>query len=290
MGRLELMKVFVTVAEAASCRRAARALGISAPVVTRSVNALEEQLGLELLHRTTRVVRLTDAGRRYAADCARILAEVDEAEASVLGAHDEPRGTVSVTAPVFFGSAVVAPIVETFLAAHPAVSVRALLLDRVVDLVAEGLDVAVRIAHLPDSSLTAIRVGQMRIHLCGAPSYLRRRGTPKQAADLAHHDLVVFSENASSSSPPTARLLVNSAEVAVRAATAGRGLTRALSYQVAAELADGRLRAVLPELEPPPTPVHVVVPSARRLPARVRAFVDLAVDMLRAHPLLRDVG
>ncbi len=286
MGRLELMKVFVTVAEAQSFRRAGRALGISAPVVTRSVNALEEQLGLELLHRTTRVVRLTDAGRRYAADAARILAEVDEAEASVQGAHDEPRGTVSVTAPLLFGSKVVAPVVDAFLAAHPAVSVRALLLDRVVDLVAEGLDVAVRIAHLPDSSLTAIRVGQMRVHLCASPGYLRRRGTPKQPGDLARHDFVVFSESASSPTT-TARLVVNSAEVAVRAAAAGGGLCRAFSYQVADELADGRLRVLLPETEPPPTPVHVVVPSARRLPARVRAFVDLAVDTLRAHPLLR---
>lgn len=294
MDRLETLRVFVAVAEEAGFAPAARRLAMSPPAVTRAIAALEERIGTRLLHRTTRIVRLTEAGSRFLTDCKRILGELEEAEASAAGSHTEPRGQLRVTASMMFGRMFVAPLLLDFLARHPHVMARMLLVDRVVDLVEEGLDVAIRIAHLADSSLSAVRVGSVRRVICASPRYLAEHGIPRTPAELSRFEVYMFSSSttepawsfASGSrgqtvSPPT-KLIVNTAEVAIAAAVAGRGLTRVLSYQIAPELSAGQLQIVLEDFEPPPIPIHVVYPEGRRANARVRAFVDFAVDRLRA--------
>jgi len=291
VDRLESMRVFVAVAEDQGFAPAARRLAMSPPAVTRAVAALEERIGTRLFHRTTRIVRLTEAGDRYLADCKRILGEIEEAEASAAGSHAEPRGHLAVTAPVMFGRMHVAPVVLEFLARHPRVTARMLFLDRVADLIDEGLDIAIRIAHLPDSSLHAIRVGSVRRVVCASPEYLAARGTPRIPADLSQHDAIAFSlgpaaEEWSFASgatvAPSTRLVVNSNDVAIAAAAAGRGVARVLSYQIAPELRACRLQVVLAEFEPPPIPISVVYAEGRRAAAKVRAFVDFAVERLRA--------
>ena len=290
------MRVFVAVAEEQGFAPAARRLAMSAPAVTRAVAALEERIGTRLLHRTTRIVRLTEAGGRFLADCKRILGEIEEAEASAAGSHAEPRGQLAVTAPVMFGRMHVAPVVLEFLALHPRVTARMLFLDRVADLIDEGLDVAVRIAHLPDSSLHAVRVGSVRRVVCASPEYLAARGAPRVPADLSQHDAIALSLGAASEEwsfasgetfGPPARLVVNSNDVAIAAAIAGQGVTRVLSYQIASELHAGRLQVVLADFEPPAIPVSVVYAEGRRAAAKVRAFVDFAVERLRADRSLR---
>lgn len=294
MDHLTAMRVFVAVAEESGFAPAARRLALSTPSVTRAVAALEERIGARLLHRTTRIVRLTEAGARYLGDCKRILHEIAEAEASAAGTHAEPRGELTVTAPVMFGRLHVAPVLFDFLEEHPHVTARLLLLDRVVDLVEEGMDVALRIGQLPDSTLRAVRVGTMRRVVCAAPEYLARRGVPQRPSDLERMDVVEFSPAgtwrewgfpagaAAETVTPPARLVVNTADAAVAAAVAGRGLTRVLSYQIADELRAGRLAIVLAEFEPPPVPVQLVHAGGRRASAKVRAFVDHAAVRLRA--------
>jgi len=290
------MRMFVAVAEAQGFAPAARRLAMSPPAVTRAISALEERIGTRLLHRTTRIVRLTEAGDRFLADCKRILGEIEEAEAAAAGSHTEPRGQLAVTAPVMFGRMYVAPVVLDFLAGHPRVTARLLFLDRLVDLLDEGLDVAVRIAHLPDSSLHAIRVGSVRWVVCASPDYLAARGAPRTPADLSQHDAIAFSLGASPEewsfasgetlSLPT-KLIVSSNDVAIAASVAGRGIARVLSYQIAPELREGKLQVVLSEFEPPPIPVSVVYAEGPRAAAKVRAFVDLAVERLRADRSLK---
>jgi DNA-binding transcriptional LysR family regulator len=291
VDRFETMRVFVAVAEGQGFAPAARRLGMSPPAVTRAVSTLEDRIGTRLLHRTTRVVRLTEAGVRFLADCKRILGEIEEAEASAAGSHAEPRGQLAITAPVMFGRMYVAPIVFDFLARYPRVTARTLFLDRVVDLIDDGIDVAVRIAHLPDSSLRAVRVGSVRRVVCASPSYLSARGTPRTPADLARLDAIMFSlggppdewlfGSGETISPP-AQLVVNSNDVAIAAAVAGRGRARVLSYQIAPELRAGKLEIVLAEFEPPPVPISVVYAEGRRAAAKVRAFVDFAAARLRS--------
>jgi DNA-binding transcriptional LysR family regulator len=291
MDQLAAMRVFVAVGETQGFAAAGRRLRLSAPSVTRAIAGLEDHLGARLFHRTTRTVRLTEAGARYLADCRRLLGELDDADASAAGAHAEPRGLLGLTAPIQFGRLHVTPVVLAFLARHPAISVRTVFADRVVDLLDEGLDLAVRIGELPDSSLTAVRVGEVRRVVCAAPRYLRRRGTPRRPADLADHDAITFSAVTATSTwtfgggqvvQPHNRLYINTADVAVAAAVAGHGITRLLSYQVADAVAAGQLTVVLEEHEPPVVPIHVVHREGRRTSARVRAFVDFAVPRLRA--------
>jgi DNA-binding transcriptional LysR family regulator len=292
------MQAFVAVAEEEGFASAARRLGVSPPVVTRSIAALEDRLGARLLERTTRKVRVTEAGARYLGDCKRLLAEIDDAEEAVTGAHTKPRGVLGVTASVMFGRLFVARILIDFLAKYPQVTARALLVDQVVDLMDEGLDVAVRIAKLADSTLTSAKVGAVRRVTCASPEYLKKHGTPKSPRELSEHRCFVFSsersaptwpyENAGEavSFRPRATLLANSSEVGIEAAVAGAGITRALSYMVAADLQAGRLCVILEDFEPEPIPIHVVYREGRRAPARVRAFVDFAVARLRADAAL----
>lgn len=294
VDRLETMRVFVAVAEEEGFAAAARRLAMSSPSVTRAVASLEERLGTRLLHRTTRTVRLTEAGVRFLSDSRRILSDVEEAEESVGGLQGELRGRLAVTASVNFGRQYVTPVVLEYLDAHPRTSVRTLFVDRVVDLVDEGLDVAVRISALPDSALSAVRVGSVRRLVLASPEYLRTRGVPERPRDVLEHDTIAFVSGPSEpewtfhtagkkvAAAPPARLLVNAADVAVRAAVSGHGLVRLLSYQVEDELKSGKLRSVLTEFEPPPLPVHVIHAGGNRAPAKVRRFVDLAVARLRA--------
>lgn len=298
MDRLTLMQTFVAVAEEEGFAPAARRLGVSPPVVTRSISALEEHLGARLLERTTRKVRVTEAGARYLGDCKRLLAEIEDVEAAVSGEHAKPRGILGITASVMFGRLFVAPLLVDFLAKHPQVTARALLLDQVVDLMDEGLDVAVRIAKLSDSTLTSAKVGSVRRVTCASPSYLKKHGTPRSPRELGEHRSFVFSaersppswafehEGAALSFRPRATLLVNSSEVGIDAAVAGAGITRALSYMVANHVRAGRLRVILEDYEAEPIPIHVLYREGRRAPARVRAFVDFAVAKLRADAAL----
>ena len=299
MDRISSMEVFVAVGEAQGFALAARRLGLSPPAVTRSISALEQQLGVKLLQRTTRIVRLTDAGARYLLDCKRLLAEIQDVERALSGAEGELRGQLSVTASVMFGRLFVAPLLLAFLEENPKVSVRAVLVDRVVDLIEEGLDVGVRIAHLQDASFTAIRVGSVRQVVCASPGFLKKHGVPRTPRELADCPSIAFSGDRAAppwsfrvgkktvSVRPRSRLLVNSAEVAAEGAVSGSGVTRALSYQVAAELKAGRLRVILSEFEPEPIPIHVVHREGRQAAARVRSFVDFAVAQLRSNPLLK---
>lgn len=294
MDRLEWMRIFVSVAEAGGFAAAARRLGISPPVVTRALAQLEAHLGASVLTRTTRKVRLTDAGARYLEDCRRVLAELDDIEAAVSGDYSELRGALGITASVMFGRLYVTPVLLDFLALHPEVSARAVLSDRVLDLIDEGLNLAVRIAKLADSSLTALRVGEVRRVVCASPAYLRKHGVPQTPEDLTDFDCVVFGQERSVPSwtfegkrgrvnvRPRAQLLGNASEIGIAAALSGRGLTRVLSYMVAREVRAGRLRLVLEDYEPEPLPIHILYREGRRAPARVRAFADYAAERLRA--------
>lgn len=299
VDRLETMRVFIAVAEDESFAQAARRLRMSAPAVTRAIAALEQRIGTRLLHRTTRQVRLTEPGRRFLADCRRILADLEDAESAAASAHGELHGQIGVTAPRMFGRRHVTPHLLDFVRQHPQLGLRVLLADRVVDLIEEDLDVAVRIAQLPDSSLRAIRVGTLRRVLCASPDYLRTHGTPRNIAELERLDAIVFSPSGIQSPwplqlrgkrhavSPRARMTVNSAEVAVAAALSGQGVISVLSYQAAPELAGGRLQLLLEEHELDPLPVHVVHPEGRRAAVKVRTLVEHLVTRLRADPILQ---
>ena len=294
------MAVFVAVAEEAGFSPAARRLNLSPPSVTRAISELERRLGSRLFHRTTRMVQLTEAGARYLADCRRILQDIEDADGAAAGLHGGLRGTVSVTASVLFGRIHVAPHLFAFLDLHGEVSITTFFVDRVVDMWGEGLDVAVRIADLPDSALSAARVGSVRRVFCASPGYLEKRGAPVQPRDLARHDTIAFSASGPGlewnfehdgrrlSHKPKARLNVNSADVAISAALDGRGITGVLSYMIAPHVKSGALRLVLDDYGPPAVPVHVVHKEAGYTSARVRAVFDFLVERLRNEPVLRD--
>lgn len=299
MDRLQAMTTFVAVVDSGGFASAARKLNLSPPVVTRAVAELEERLGLRLLTRTTRVVRVTDAGARFADDCRRILADLDEAESTATGTHATPRGTLTLTAPVLFGQIHVTPVLTAYLRQYPDVDAQCLFLDRVVSMMEEGVDVAVRIGELPDSSLQAVRVGRVRRMLVAAPAYLEAAGTPQRPEDLAAHTLIAASGitpvpewRFNDAGTPLVhrlkpRLRTTTNGSAIEAAAAGLGITRVLSYQVAGALQAGRLRTVLDDFEPAPSPVHVAHHEGRRVTQKVRCFVDMAVEALRADPALR---
>lgn len=299
MDRFLAMQVFVAVGEEQGFAAAARRLGLSPPAVTRVISGLEQGLGVKLLQRTTRIVRLTEAGARYLLDCKRLLGELDDAEQAASGAHGELRGQLAVTGSVMFGARFVAPLLMEFLEQHPKLTARALFLDRVVDLIEEGVDVAVRLAHLADASFSAIRVGSVREVILASPAYLERHGVPRRPSDLAGLTAIAFSQGRAAPAwslregkrtvavRPKTRLVVNSSEVALMAAMAGAGLTRALSYMAAADVKAGRLRVILREFEPEPLPVHVIHQEGKQAGARVRGFVDFLVAGLRKNPLLK---
>jgi DNA-binding transcriptional LysR family regulator len=297
MARLHAMQVFVKVAETGGFAEAARQLHMSPPAVTRAIATLEDLIGTRLLTRTTRSVKLTEAGARYFEDCRRILAEVVEAEAAAAGSYATPTGTLSITASVLFGQIYILPILTEFLDLYPAVTARALFLDRVTNIVDEGIDIAVRIGHLPDSSYAAIRVGSVRRVVCGAPRYFEEHGMPASPADLIDHRIIAatsaftsldwrFGKDEKTAVTVRPRLYCSTYEGVVAAATQGWGLARPLSYQIGPALLTGDLLTVLSDHEPEPLPIHIIHPEGRRASAKVRAFVDLAVDRLRANHLI----
>jgi DNA-binding transcriptional LysR family regulator len=295
MDQLDSMRVFIAVAESGGFAPAARLMRVSPPVVTRAIAALERRLGARLLNRTTRQMHLTETGLQFLADCKRIVAELQEAEALARNAHVEPQGLLAVTAPVMFGRMHIAPLLFDFLERHPKVDARAMFADRIVNLIEEGFDVALRIDTLADSSLTAIKVGTVRRVVVASPAYLAANGTPRTPADVEHHRAIGSGRapwrfrGATASTPqPRMQLTVNGGDVAIACALAGHGLARPLSYQVDQELRDGRLQVVLAGFEPPGLPVQLVYPEGRQAAAKVRAFVDFATARLRAHPALRD--
>ncbi|MBN8961129.1 MAG: LysR family transcriptional regulator [Rhizobiales bacterium] len=289
MDRIETMQAFVTVADHKGFAPAARKLGLSASAVTRMVAALEERVGARLLQRTTRSVMLTDAGERFLERARRILADVEEAEGAVQAERTQPTGRLVVSAPLGFGRRHVTPLMSTYLKRYPEVAGDLRLSDRMVNLVEEGIDIAVRIGHLPDSSLVARAVGDMRRMVVASPDYLAAHGEPHHPSEIAVHRTVHF--GALSAAPDwrfvedgrevrvacAPRFTTNSADAAIFHVEQGGGLTRVLAYQAAEGLASGRLKAVLVDYEIPPLPIHLVYPTSRLLSAKVRAFVDLVL-------------
>jgi DNA-binding transcriptional LysR family regulator len=293
MDRIDEWRVFVEVAGRRSFSAAARALGHSPQAVTRAVAAVEARIGARLLHRTTRSVSLTGEGERYLERARHAVAEADRLETRD-DAGAPLAGRLAITAPVLFGQLHVVPVVTAFLAAHPALDIRLLLVDRVVSLADEGLDVAVRIGALADAGLVARQVGHVRSMVVASPAYLRRARTPRSPADLAEHACISFSGTTATtdrwsfpvpgSRPRTVsvrtRLAVNTGQAAIDAALAGLGLVRVLSYQVDELIASGRLQPVLARFEPPPSPVHLVrLPGVQTRAAA--AFLDAASERLR---------
>jgi DNA-binding transcriptional LysR family regulator len=295
MDRIDAMQAFVAVADLQGFAPAARKLGLAPSGVTRLIAALEDRLGARLLQRTTRQVALTDVGARYLERIRRILADVEEAEGSVQAERTRPSGRLVVSAPVGFGRLHVSPVMSAYLARYPDVSGELRLSDQIINLVEDGVDLAVRIGHLGDSTLVARHVGEMRRIVVASEGYLRERGEPDTPAAIASHATIQF--GATAASPEwrfveagrevrvacTPRLITNSADAAIQYAEQGGGLTRVLAYQAADAIKAGRLRIVLEQFEQPPLPIHVVYPTSRLLSAKVRTFVDLVTEISDWH-------
>jgi DNA-binding transcriptional LysR family regulator len=290
MDRIDAMQAFAAVADLQGFAPAARKLGLSPSGVTRLIAALEDHLGARLLQRTTRSVTLTDVGARYLERIRRILADVEETEGSVQDERTRPSGRLVVSAPVGFGRLHVSPVMSAYLTRYPEVSGELRLSDRMINLVEDGVDLAVRIGHLADSTLVARHVGEMRRIVVASDGYLKQRGEPKTPEAIASHLTIQF--GAMVASPEwhfvqdgrevrvacTPRFTTNSADAAIQYAEQGGGLTRVLAYQAAEAIKAGRLRIVLEKFEQPPLPIHVVYPTSRLLSAKVRTFIDLVID------------
>jgi DNA-binding transcriptional LysR family regulator len=292
MDRLHVMEVFAAVADAGSFAGAARRLRLSPAAVTRAVAALEDRLGVRLVNRTTRSLSLTEPGLGYLAAVRRTLADLEEAERLAAGTSGVPQGHLRLTAPVTFGRMHLMPVLAEFLQGQQQLTASLTVLDRVANLIEEGFDVAVRIARLPDSTMVARRIGEVRRLLVAAPAYLAERGTPRTAEDLSGHAVVAFEgmfpggvwrferDGRSETVELAPRLAVNDAAAAVASAERGQGITGVLSYMVAPQLAAGTLVPVLADLAPPPLPVQIVYPQSRLVAPKVRAFVDFAAPRL----------
>jgi len=294
MDRFRELSVFVAVADAGAFNAAARRLNMSAAAVTRLINRLEDRIGAQLITRTTRRLALTSAGIRLLEDGRRILSELDDAEAAATGAHKDPSGDLHVTAPVLFGRRFMAPVIREFLNLYPRITVRLELLDRIVDLMDEGIDVALRIGTMPDSTMHTQRIGSVRLVTVAAPSYLAKAGAIDEPSDLIGQEIVNTTNlhardywqfvggGGKIEVRISPRLSMNSAEAAIAASVDGWGITRVLSYQVADALADGALAEVLHDYETREIPVQLVHHEGRRTTAKTRAFVDFAARRLRA--------
>ncbi len=293
------LQTFVRIADGGSLSAAARATGRSLPAISRSLVQLEADLGVRLLHRTTRRIHLTDAGVQYLERCRRILAEVDDANASVSNLDRSLAGPITLTAPILFGQLHIAPVVTEFLGLHPEVSASLMLSDALSNIVEEGIDLAVRIGRLQDSGLVARKLGEVRRVVCAAPAYLKRRGTPKTPKDLANHSCLQFGalsptpywEFHEAGKPRQVRVQgnfsSNQGAPVIEAARAGLGIVFLLSYQVQELVAKGELRVVLQAYEAPPIPVSVILPSGRLQPARVRALADFLQARIGAKNLAK---
>lgn len=297
MDRIDAMKVFVSAVDEGSLAGAGRRLGKSPAAVSRAIAFLEAHVGAELLHRTTRSLKLSEAGERYAAACRRVLTDLEEAEILAAGERSAPRGTLTLTAPMITGEDVLRSIVDAFMNEYHAVTVRLYLLDRQVNLIDEGIDVALRIAHLADSSFVAVRVGEVRRVIAASPKYLARNPVIREPADLTKHQIIAmthFGLDSWSFPPPDGspvpravqfapRLVVNTVRAAVASAVEGHGVTRLFSYHIADELQDDRLQIVLDKDEHPPLPAHLLAPQGRFSVPKVRAFIDFAAPRLKTY-------
>jgi DNA-binding transcriptional LysR family regulator len=295
MDRIDAMQAFVAVADLRGFAPAARKLGLSPSGVTRLIAALEERLGARLLQRTTRKVALTDVGARYLERARAILADVEEAEAAAEGERTKPSGRLVVSAPVGFGRLHVSPVMSAYLKRYPEVLGELRLQDRMVNLVEDGVDLAVRIGHLADSTLVARHVGEMRRVVVASSGYLAQRGEPKTPAAIASHETIQFGATAGPADwrfvedasemrvAITPRFSTNSADAAIQYAGQDGGLTQVLAYQAAEAIKAGRVRIVLAKFELPAVPIHIVYPTSRLLSAKVRTFIDLAIEISDWH-------
>lgn len=294
MDRLHQLEVFVAVADAGSFAKAGARLRISPPAVTRAITALEARLGARVFNRTTRSLTITDVGARFLESARRVLTDLETAELDAVGATAIPQGHLTITASVTFGRSALSPVVCDFLGHYPRVAASVVLTDRVVNLVEEGIDVAVRIGHLPDSSLVAKRIGSVRRVLVASPGYLARRGTPALPGDLKLHSVIAFTGlmpnrewrfkgaqgQGSVALRPTFE--INDAVAAIRASEEGHGITIGLSYMVSDKIRDGKLVPVLDDATLPPQPVHLVYAQSRLVAPKIRAFVDYAAPRLKS--------
>ena len=294
MDRLESMSILVKAVEAGSLSAAARQLGVPLTTVSRKVSELEAHLETRLLNRSSRKLTLTDAGRSYVTACRQILDDVSEAERGASGEYSAPKGNLIITAPVVFGRLHIVPIVSEFLKAYPDIDIQMVLADGVANLLEDRVDLAIRIASLPDSSLVAARVGSIRRVVCGSPVYFAARGIPTSPCDVRTHDCITRDgktfENAWTFTTGNsdiaveihARFIVNTAEAAIDAAIAGVGIARVLSYQIVDAVRAGMLATVLEDFEPEPLPVSLVYAARGLLPLKLRAFIDFATPRLKA--------
>ena len=296
MDRLEAMTILVAAVEAGSLSAAGRKLGVPLPTVSRKLADLEAHLGVRLLVRTTRKLTPTDAGAAYIEACKRLLSEVDMTERAVKGEYNEPRGELTITAPLVFGRLYVLPVINAFLSRFPDITVRLILTDRALDLVEDHIDLVVRIARLPDSELVAVQLGTMTRVVCGCPTFMAAHGTPQKLSDLAEIPCVTFSDLAAGPAwlfatadrkavqavQVRSRLHVNTAEAALDAAMAGLGLTQVLSYQAAPLVTAGLQKLVLRSFELDPIPVSFVHVGHGLIPLKLRAFLDFATPRIRS--------
>lgn len=297
MDRIDAMKVFIAALDEGSLAGAGRKLGRSPAAVSRTIAFLEHHTGTELLHRTTRSIKLSEMGERYAVACRRVLVNVVEADMSVAGEHTVPRGTLTIAAPLIFGEEILRPIIDEYLDTFSNVSVNLIMLDRQANLIEEGIDVSLRVGRLQDSSMIAVRIGgDVRQVVAASPRYLAKHPNIVEPADLTKHSIVTtahFGQNAWIFPPPSCstvsrsiqfkpRLVVNSFRAAVASAVEGHGVTRLYAYHVIEHVQDGSLKILLRDAEPPGLPVHLVTPHGRMAAPKVRAFVDFSVPHLRA--------
>lgn len=299
MDQLHLMNVFVAVVEEEGFAAASRRLKMSPPAVTRAISALEAQLGVQLLVRTTRHVRATDAGLQYAEDARRILQSVEQANESVAGVNQTPKGKITITAPVLFGQQYVMPSVIQYLQQYSDTQVEAVFLDRVVNLMEEGFDLGVRIGQLPDSNMRARKIGQVNLVLVASPDYIAQNGAPKDPKQLDQHTIVAasssslgkgwrflkYGEKAYQRIQP--RLWVSTNQSAIDAAKSGFGITRVINYQVANDLSSGALQTVMEDWQPEPLPIHIIHREGHRTSRKVRAFIDLLANNLSQAQVLK---
>jgi DNA-binding transcriptional LysR family regulator len=294
MDRFHELRVFVAVADGGGFAKAAKAIHSSPPAVTRAIAALEERLGARLFDRTTRSLRLTEPGMKFLDDARRLLGDLEAAEQNVAGQSKIASGNLTITASLTFGRAMLQPIVMDFIDANPRINVSLLLFDRVVDLIDEGFDLAVRIASLPDSSLISRHVGDVRRMLVASPGYLSRHGTPEAPEDLKTHAIIgqtalmpnrewrFFKAGKPARIVLPARLEINDAHACIEAAERGKGITIALSYMVADAIRAGKLLPVLQEYAPPAVPVNLIFAQRRVMAPKLRAFIDFAAPRLNA--------
>lgn len=298
MDRVQEMNVFCAVVEEHGFAAAARRVGLSAPAVTRSVAALEARIGARLIDRGAGNVRLTDAGRRFHEEARALLAALDLADESAAGPQAVPKGHVTLSAPVMFGETVLAPILLDWLEANPLVTLRAQLVDRTPNLHEEAIDLAVSMGIVAESGLVAVLVGHIHRVVCAAPAYLDARGTPDAIDALAHHRIVQSTADAPggdwrferagarSSLRVDPALVVSTNLAAIEAAREGFGVTRVMSYQVAEDLALGRLVAVLTDADDAEVPVHLLHVEGRSVSPKVASLLDFLQRGLTVHPAL----